>query len=88
MVIEQAIAARAGGVTLRMYGHTHTYRKIDTNAVITGNAGAPLDGSSTYGFALVTQRADGDIVITQYEIGRPPMAMLSFVVHPDGTLSH
>ncbi len=84
--IEQAVAARAGGVTLRFYGHTHTYRRLFPNGVITGNAGAPLDGSaSAYGFVMVDQRADGNIVVTQYEIGRPPMAVASFVVHADGT---
>ena len=86
--IETAISARSPAVTLRMYGHTHDYRQIDTNAVIAGNAGAPLSGTNgTYGFASVMQRADGDIVVTEYSIGRPPMAMGSFVVHADGTQS-
>lgn len=87
--IESAAASRPGGVTMRFFGHTHTSRRIDTNGLITGNAGAPLNGTSdVYGFARIVQRPDGDILITQYEAGSPPMAMQSFVVHPDGTASN
>ena len=89
------IAARVGGVTLRLYGHTHEYRHYaapDYNAVVDGNAGAPLSGSSGsgqyYGFGIVDQRADGNIVFTAYQTGSPPMPMDSWVVAPNGARSH
>jgi hypothetical protein len=89
MLIEAAAMSRPGGVTLRLFGHSHSGRRIDTNGLIVGNSGAPLDGTNNvYGFAMIDQRADGDIVVTQYEAGSPPMAMTSFVVHPDGTSSN
>jgi hypothetical protein len=85
-IIENALRTRAGGVTLRLYGHTHDYRRIATNAIISGNAGAPLSGSGgTYGFVVVEQRADGNVGVTAYDIGRPPMVAASFVLRPDGT---
>jgi len=85
--IEDAIAAR-GGVTLRLYGHTHEYRRLAPNAVINGNAGAPLSSRrGTYGFALVEQRDDGNLVVTAYDVGTPPMVHDSFVLAPDGTPS-
>jgi hypothetical protein len=90
--IESAIAGRTGGVTLRLYGHTHEFRREGTNAVIDGNAGAPLAGLSTaddyYGFGVIDQRADGNIVFTAYQVGSPPMVMMSFVVTPSGASTH
>ena len=88
MPIEAALALRTGGITLRLYGHVHFYRHTNTNSVVVGNGGAPLSGTSSgavYGFTVVRQRADGDIVVTAYEVGTPPMVMESFVLHPDGT---
>lgn len=86
--IEAAIAARAGGVTLRLYGHTHEYRHLSANAVINGNAGAPLSSMrGTYGFAVVEQRSDGNLVFTAYDVGTPPMVSDTFVLAPDGSLT-
>ena len=86
--IEASIAARRGGVTLRLYGHTHEYRHAAANAVISGNAGAPLASTSgSYGVVMVDQRADGNLVVTAYDVGRPPMVADSFVVTPAGTLT-
>ncbi len=83
--IETAIAARPGGVTLRLYGHTHEYRHLAANAVINGNAGAPLSSRrGTYGFATVEQRDDGNLVFTAYDVGTPPMVSDSFVLTPAG----
>jgi hypothetical protein len=86
--IETAITARTGGVTLRLYGHVHEYAHPLPNAIITGNAGAPLQNYTTYGFAVVDQRADGNVVVTSYNVGTPPSVMETFVLAPDGTLSH
>jgi hypothetical protein len=88
VAIEDAIRARPGGVTLRLYGHTHEYRHQSANAVIVGNAGAPLaSATGTYGFVVVEQRADGDLVVTAYNIGRPAMVADSFVLTPAGSLT-
>jgi hypothetical protein len=88
MAIEAAIAARTGGVTLRLYGHTHDYRHIGGNAVISGNAGAPLGGfGGFYGFLIVDQLASGDITVTSYEIGTPPLVNEMWSVHPDGSVA-
>ena len=94
-MIESMIALRPGGVTLRLYGHTHEYYHMsgaDYNAVVDGNAGAPFDGSSTggqyLGFGVVDQRADGNIVFTAYQVGSPPMVNDSWVVTPAGVRSH
>ena len=87
--IEAAIAGRPGGVTLRLYGHTHEYQHLAPNAIIAGNAGAPLASlSGHYGFVLVDQRADGNLVVTAYEIGSPPMVVDTFVLTPRGVLTH
>jgi hypothetical protein len=86
--IENAIATRTGGVTLRLYGHVHKYDHPLPNAIVTGNAGAPLSGFDTYGFALIEQRADDNIVVTSYAIGTPPTPIDSFVLTPDGMITH
>lgn len=86
--IENAITARTGGVTLRLYGHVHKYDHPLPNAIVTGNAGAPLSGFDTYGFALIEQRADDNIVVTSYAIGTPPTPIDSFVLTPDGMITH
>jgi hypothetical protein len=86
--IESAIAARPGGVTLRLYGHSHLYEHPHPNAIITGNAGAPLSSfAGCYGFAGIAQRDDGNLVVTAYDVGRPPMVVDSFVLTPGGTLT-
>ncbi len=82
--IEDMIRTRAGGVSMRFYGHTHNYQHVLPNATITGNAGAPLSGGGYYGFVVVEQRADGNLVVTAYEVGRPPMVRDTFVVQPNG----
>jgi hypothetical protein len=87
--IETAMRARTGGVTLRLYGHTHEYRRINPNGVVSGNAGAPLYmPTDQYGFVMVDQRADGNIIVTAYNVGRPPTVNESWVVTPSGTATH
>jgi hypothetical protein len=87
--IENQIAARPGGVTMRLYGHRHRYEHVLPNATITGNAGAPLDGvTNWYGFVLIDQRADGNLTVTSYEVGNPPTVFESFVLTPGGTITH
>lgn len=85
-IIEMKTAARPGGVTLRLYGHTHDFRRIQVNGVIAGNAGAPLNAmNATYGFAMIDQRADGAIQVTEYEAGGMPVPMSTFAVRANGT---
>lgn len=88
MAIEDAVRMRATPVTLRLYGHLHTYRHIEANAIVVGNAGAPLStAASRYGFTVVEQRADGNVVITAYTVGHPAMVEDTFVLRPDGTIT-
>ncbi len=76
-------------ITLRLYGHTHEYSHQSPNILVQGNGGAPLRSpSGTYGFADVQQRSDGNIVVTEYNIGSPPMVASSFVMTPGGTVTH
>ena len=42
LAIEEAVRLRPMPVTLRMFGHFHTYRHLEANAIVVGNAGAPL----------------------------------------------
>ena len=85
----ESILATHGAVTLRLYGHTHEYNHLTSvsyNAVVDGNAGAPLDGSGTYfGFAIVDQNTDGTITLTAYQTGNPPMVVESWSVNANGT---
>jgi hypothetical protein len=52
-------------LTIGFYGHSHEYRHIDANHVISGNAGAPISFGQ-YGFLYVQQRLDGNIAVTEY----------------------
>src|SRR5258708_37790336 len=58
--------------TLLIVGHTHTFRKSGSREVIVGNGGAPISGTTNYGFALVTQRADGAVQVgmIDYQTGQ------------------
>jgi hypothetical protein len=79
---------RGASVTLSIVGHTHTWRKTEGAAeVIVGNGGAPLEGTSHYGYTLFTQRDDGAIVVTAYD-STTNTSFASFVVNADGTTGH
>jgi hypothetical protein len=56
-------------LTLELNGHTHEYRRVTINHVISGNAGAPLQAGSgsTYGFLMLRQQANGNINVTEIE---------------------
>ena len=87
--IEQLVQASGTPVTLHLYGHTHEYRHGRPNIVVSGNAGAPLaNAGGSYGFVIVSQRADGNVVVTAYDVGTPPMVVDSFVLTPAGALTH
>lgn len=54
-------------VTLYLYGHVHEYNHLTVNAVVTGNAGAPLDAGN-YGWITVTQAPDATITVKAYQL--------------------
>jgi hypothetical protein len=53
--------------TLELLGHTHEYNHIDTQHVISGNAGAPLGGGGSYGLLIVQQLTSGDINVSEID---------------------
>jgi hypothetical protein len=57
---------RSSSYDLFIVGHSHTFSHSG-NQVIIGNGGAPLSGTSTYGFATVAQQAGGGFLVTQYD---------------------
>jgi hypothetical protein len=75
--------------TLLIVGHTHTYEHKSTREVLFGNGGAPLTGSSNYGFGLFSQRSDGAITVDaiDYQSGTAD-AKFHFVVTPAGALTN
>jgi len=75
--------------TLAIMGHTHTYNKfLAPKQIVIGNGGAPLTGGVNYGYGLVTQRADGAIVVDMidYQSGASDPSF-HFVVTPAGQLT-
>jgi hypothetical protein len=75
-------------LTLEICGHTHDYSKSG-NRIVIGNGGAPLSGSGDYGYGLVTQRSDGNIIVDEidYMTGAADSSF-HFVVTPTGTLTN
>ena len=54
--------------TLELMGHTHEYSHVDTQHVISGNAGAPLESSGdSYGLLLVEQQTNGNITVSEID---------------------
>ncbi len=74
-------------LTLEICGHTHDVSKSG-NRVVFGNGGAPLTGSGDYGYGLVTQRSDGNIIVDSidYQTGAADSSF-HFVVTPTGALT-
>jgi hypothetical protein len=70
-------------LTVGFFGHTHVYRRIDVQHVISGNGGAPLDTGTHYGFVLVQQQADGNFTLTEIDQATG-MPLDSWKVTPDG----
>jgi predicted phosphodiesterase len=60
---------QSSSYTLELLGHTHEYKHIDTQHVISGNAGAPLQpgSGSTYGLLMVQQQQNGNITVTEID---------------------
>jgi hypothetical protein len=71
--------------TLKIVGHTHTFRYEPVNReVIVGNGGAPLSSSVNYGYLIATQRADGAIVFQAYDY-MSNASIQTFAVKADGS---
>jgi hypothetical protein len=56
----------AAPYTIEFLAHQHEYLRVDTQHVISGNGGAPLDTGS-YGFLLVKQLANGNVAVTEID---------------------
>src|SRR5262249_31770476 len=55
------------GYTLLLEGHSHEYYHLrGSNEVISGNGGAPLNGSH-YGLLLIEQLADGNLSVSEID---------------------
>jgi hypothetical protein len=56
--------------TLLVEGHSHEYRHVSANEVISGNGGAPLSSfnGAAYGFLLVQQLTDGNISVSEIDV--------------------
>jgi hypothetical protein len=69
--------------TLGLFGHTHTYRH-DPKSVVVGIGGAPLSGTTNYGYVIAARRADGAITFDakDYMTG---VAFDHFAVNADGS---
>jgi hypothetical protein len=72
--------------TLSITGHTHTYQHSGAREIIVGNGGAPLSGGADYGFAMLSQQADGSIAVDMidYSTGLADPSF-HFAVKPDGS---
>ena len=94
----------ANPYTLLLVGHTHNYGHYTTyfpgtlacgsscppasQAVVIGNGGAPITGSSTYGYVVFAQRCDGAIVVDEYNyMTNATDSYFHFVVTPDGAIT-
>ena len=75
--------------TLALTGHTHTYNKwLAPKQIVIGNGGAPVTGGVDYGFGLVQQRADGNIVVDMIDyMSGAADPSFHFVVTPAGNLT-
>jgi hypothetical protein len=72
-------------VTLKIFGHTHTYAHYASeHAIICGNGGAPLTSGTNYGYALVDRVADGTILVTEHDY-QSNSVLDQFLIHADGS---
>jgi hypothetical protein len=72
--------------TLLLEGHSHEYSHIrGTNEVISGNGGAPMSYSGSYGFLLIQQLADGNLSVSEIEEASGNITD-SWKVSPSGAL--
>ncbi len=83
----EAIAQRHP-LTLALEGHAHTWMRLrGTKELVVGNGGAPITGSAQFGYTVISQRADGALVITNYALS-DGKALYSFAVKADGSSTY
>jgi len=72
--------------TLSLVGHTHTYEHPSAREIIVGNGGAPLSGGKNFGFAMISQQANGSLAVDMidYSSGQADPSF-HFAVNPDGS---
>ncbi len=81
----ESIIAGAGGATLRITGHSHTYYHArGSNEVVIGLGGAPPSGRYDYGYLTVTQLPSGDIEVREFDYMTGAVND-TFRVHADGS---
>ncbi len=90
--------------TMLFVGHTHNYGHYTTyfsgpiacgsncppasRAVIVGNGGAPITGTSTFGYVIAAQRCDGAMVVDEYNyMTNATDDKFHFVITPTGTIT-
>jgi hypothetical protein len=73
--------------TLKIVGHTHLYeRHTSYKEVVIGNGGAPLTGTSNYGYAIFQQRSDGTVRVDMHDYATKAIdSSFAFAVHADGS---
>ena len=73
--------------TLKIVGHTHLYEhKAYAKEIVVGNGGAPLTGTSNFGYAILQQRSDGAIVVDMHDYStKATDSSFHFAVKADGT---
>ncbi len=73
--------------TLSLVGHDHTYSHATGSREVTiGNGGAPLGGSTNYGFGMIGQQSDGTLAVDMIDLDTGLAdPTFHFAVKPDGT---
>ncbi len=72
-------------VTLKIYGHTHTYAHYKSeHSVICGNGGAPLTSGTNYGYAILERLASGTLQFTEYDYSNNAV-LDQFRINADGS---
>ncbi len=74
-------------LTLKIVGHTHTYRHYQgEKEVVCGNGGAPLTSGMNYGYAVVERLATGDLQFTEHDY-QSNAVVEQFRIHADGSVA-
>ena len=53
----------AAKYTMLITGHTHEYSHPQTNEIVVGIGGAPLDSGTQYGYTIISQNSDASITV-------------------------
>jgi len=72
-------------LTMRIVGHTHTYRHYASDKeIVCGNGGAPLTSGMNYGYGVLELLSNGAIQFTEYDY-QSNAVIDQFRVHADGS---